>query len=143
MQTDVLDVLLYADGMDKNASSDAKMQGTMDQVSKSFDDLSISTKRHVLYNPPLISRTMNQSSPSWGMNGQNTERCKVLLNSPTWEALFLEQCKLTMKSLPDLAFFQRGQSIRLNCASFKTVCMLCIPPYPGTLCLESCLATRF
>ena len=49
MQTDVLDVFLYADGMDKNASSDAKMQGTLDQVSKSFDDLSISTERHVVY----------------------------------------------------------------------------------------------
>ena len=33
VQTDVLDELLYADDMDKNASSEAKMQRAMDQVS--------------------------------------------------------------------------------------------------------------
>ena len=32
-QTDVLDELLYADVMDKNASSEAKIQRAMDQVS--------------------------------------------------------------------------------------------------------------
>ena len=32
VQTDVLDELLYADDMDKNASSEAKMQRAMDQV---------------------------------------------------------------------------------------------------------------
>ena len=31
VQTDVLDELLYADDMDKNASSEAKMQRAMDQ----------------------------------------------------------------------------------------------------------------
>ena len=35
VQTDVLDELLYADDMDKNASSEAKMQRAMDQVSQS------------------------------------------------------------------------------------------------------------
>ena len=35
VQTDVLDELLYADDMDKNASSKAKMQRAMDQVSQS------------------------------------------------------------------------------------------------------------
>ena len=32
VQTDVLDELLYADDMDKNASSEAKMQRAMDQA---------------------------------------------------------------------------------------------------------------
>ena len=48
VQTDVLDELLYADDMDKNASSEAKkMQRAMDQVSQSCDnyDLTISTKK--------------------------------------------------------------------------------------------------
>ena len=35
VQTDVLDELLYADDMDKNASTEAKMQRAMDQVSQS------------------------------------------------------------------------------------------------------------
>ena len=34
VQTDVIDELLYADDMDKNASSEAKMQRVMDQVSQ-------------------------------------------------------------------------------------------------------------
>ena len=38
VQTDVLDELLYADDMDKNASSEAKMQRAMDQVSQSCDN---------------------------------------------------------------------------------------------------------
>ena len=33
VQTNVLDELLYADDMDKNASSESKMQRAMDQVS--------------------------------------------------------------------------------------------------------------
>ena len=43
--TDVLDELLYVDDMDKNASSEAKMQRAMDQASQSCDnyDLKIST----------------------------------------------------------------------------------------------------
>ena len=47
VQTDVLDELLYADDMDKNASTEAKMQRAMDQVSQSCDnyDLTISTKK--------------------------------------------------------------------------------------------------
>ena len=47
VQTGVLDELLYADDMDKNASSEAKMQRAMDQVSQSCDnyDLTISTKK--------------------------------------------------------------------------------------------------
>ena len=46
MQTVVLDEHLYAYDMDKNASSEAKMQGAMDQVSKSCDnyDLTISNR---------------------------------------------------------------------------------------------------
>ena len=47
VQTDVLDELLNADDMDKNASSKAKMQRAKDHVSQSYDnyDLTISTKR--------------------------------------------------------------------------------------------------
>ena len=36
LQTDVLDELFYADDMDKNASTEAKMQGARDQVSQSM-----------------------------------------------------------------------------------------------------------
>ena len=48
VQTYVLDELVYADAMDKNASSEAKMQRTMDQISQSCDnyDLTISTKKN-------------------------------------------------------------------------------------------------
>ena len=47
VQTDVLDELLYADDMDKNANTEAKMQRAIDQVSQSCDnyDLTISTKK--------------------------------------------------------------------------------------------------
>ena len=47
VQADVLDELLYANDMDKNVSSEAKLQRAMDQVSKSCDkyDLTISTKK--------------------------------------------------------------------------------------------------
>ena len=38
VQTDVLDELLYADDMDKNARSEAKKQRSMVQVSKSCDN---------------------------------------------------------------------------------------------------------
>ena len=43
----MLDELCYADDMGKNASSEAKMQRAMDQVSQSCDnyDLTISTKK--------------------------------------------------------------------------------------------------
>ena len=63
VQTDVLDELLYADDMDKNDSSEAKLQRAMDQVSQPCDnyDLTISTKRQRLYtNQHLENRTMNQ-----------------------------------------------------------------------------------
>ena len=52
VQTNALDELLFADNMDKDASSEAKMQRAMDQVSQSCDtsnyDLTISTKRQRL-----------------------------------------------------------------------------------------------
>ena len=63
VQTGVLDELLFADDMDKNARSEAKLQRAMDQVSQSCDnyDLKISTKRQRLYtNQHLENRTMNQ-----------------------------------------------------------------------------------
>ena len=49
--TNVLDGFLYADDLDKNASSEAKIQTAMDQISQSCDnyDLTISTKRRRLY----------------------------------------------------------------------------------------------
>ena len=67
MQTDVLDELLYADVIDKNASSKVKMQRAMDQFSQSCDnyDLTISTKRQRLYtNQDLDNCTIT-------VNGQN------------------------------------------------------------------------
>ena len=44
VQTDVLDEFLYADDMDKNASSEAKMKRAMDQVTQTCDiyDLTLS-----------------------------------------------------------------------------------------------------
>ena len=47
----MLDELLYADDMDKNASLEAKMQKAMDQVSQSCDncDFTISKKRQWLF----------------------------------------------------------------------------------------------
>ena len=59
-QTDVLDELLYADDMDKNASSEAKMQRVMDQVSQSCYkyDLTISTKRQRLHTPTSTWKTI-------------------------------------------------------------------------------------
>ena len=74
LQTDVLDELLYAGDMDKNASSETKMQRAMDQVSQSCDnyDLTISTKRHRLYiNQHLENRTTNHH-----VNGQKLKDCK-------------------------------------------------------------------
>ena len=46
VQTDVLDELLYADDMDKNASSEAKMQRAIDQVSQSCDNHNLSHNQH-------------------------------------------------------------------------------------------------
>ena len=66
VQADVLDELLFADDMDKNASTETIMQRAMDQVSHSCDnyDLTISTKRQRLYtNQHLATRTMNPPSP--------------------------------------------------------------------------------
>ena len=64
VQTDVLDELLYADDMDKNASTEAKMQRAMDQVSQSCDMISQSAqKRQRLYtNQRPESHIMNQPS---------------------------------------------------------------------------------
>ena len=61
----VLDELLYADDMDKNASSEAKIQRAMDHVSQSCNnyDLTISTpKTEAVHNQHLENRTMNQPS---------------------------------------------------------------------------------
>ena len=44
VQTDVLDELLYADDMDKNASSEANMQRAMDQVSQSCHNYDLTWK---------------------------------------------------------------------------------------------------
>ena len=67
VQIDVLDELLYADDMDKNASSEAKIQRAMDQVSQLCEnyDLAISPKKTdvVLYtHQHLEKRTMNHLS---------------------------------------------------------------------------------
>ena len=68
VQTDVLDELLYADDMDKNANSEAKMQRAMDQVPQSCDnyDLTISTKKTRGCTP---GKPYNE--PTITVNGQN------------------------------------------------------------------------
>ena len=75
VQTDVLDELLYADGMDKNASSEAKMQRAMDQVSQSCDnyDLTISTKKTEVVHQPAPGKPYNE--PTITVNG---EKLKVV-----------------------------------------------------------------
>ena len=47
VRTDMLDELLYADDIAKNASTERKMQGAMDRVSQACDncDLKISMKK--------------------------------------------------------------------------------------------------
>ena len=71
VQTDVLDEPLYADDMDKNVSSEAKMQKAMDQVSQSCDnyDLTISTKKTEVVYQPAPGKPYNE--PTNTVNGQN------------------------------------------------------------------------
>ena len=70
MQTDVLDEHLYADDMDKNANSEAKMQIAMDQVSQSCDnyDLTISTKKTEVVHQPAPGKPYNE--PTITVNGR-------------------------------------------------------------------------
>ena len=70
VQTDVLDELLYADDMDKNANTEAKMQRAMDQVSQSCDnyDLTISTKKTEVLHQPAPGKPYNE--PTITVNGQ-------------------------------------------------------------------------
>ena len=70
VQTDVLDELLYADGMDENASSEAKMQRATDQVSQSCDNygLTISTKKTEVVHQPAPGKSYNE--PTVTVNGQ-------------------------------------------------------------------------
>ena len=63
VQIDVLDELIYADDMDKNANTETKMQRVMYQTSQSCDnyDLTMSTKKKEVvhtwkpYNEPTIT----------------------------------------------------------------------------------------
>ena len=72
VQTDVLDELLYADDIDKNASSEAKMQRAMDQVSQSRDndDLTVSTKKtdSEVVHQPAPGKTYNEPPTVIGQN---------------------------------------------------------------------------
>ena len=69
VQTDVLDELLYADDVDKNASSEAKMQRAMDQVSQSeIIMVTISTKETEVVHQPAPGKPYNE--PTITVNGQ-------------------------------------------------------------------------
>ena len=70
VQTDGLDDLLYADDMDKNASSVAKMQKAMDQVSQSCDnyDFTVSRKKTEVVHQPAPGKPYNK--PNVSLNGQ-------------------------------------------------------------------------
>ena len=70
VQTDVLDELLYVDDMDKNASSEAKMQRAMDQVSQASGnyDLTISTKKTEVIHQTAPGKPYNE--PTITVNGQ-------------------------------------------------------------------------
>ena len=67
VQTDVLDELLYADDMDKNASSEAKIQTAMDQVSQSCDNYDLTRKTEVVHQP-APGKPYNE--PTITVNGQ-------------------------------------------------------------------------
>ena len=80
VQSDVLDELLYADDMDKNANTEAKMQRAMDQVSQSCDnyDLTISTKKTEVVHQPAPGKPYNE--PTITVNGQKlkvVDKCYV------------------------------------------------------------------
>ena len=70
VQTDMVYGLLNADDMDKIASSEAKMQRAMDQVSKSCNsyDLTISTKKTEAVHQPAPKKPYNE--PTITLNGQ-------------------------------------------------------------------------
>ena len=76
MKTDVLDELLYADDMDKNASSEAKMQRAMDQISQSCDnyDRTISTKKTDVVHQPAHGKPYDE--PTITVNGQKLKKCR-------------------------------------------------------------------
>ena len=74
VQTDVLDGLLYGDNIDRNTSSEAKMQITLDQVSQSCDnyDLTISTNEtEVIHQPALKNVQWTNHHCEW----TKTESC--------------------------------------------------------------------
>ena len=58
----MLDELLY--GMDKNASSEVKMQRAMDQVSQSCDnyDITINTKKTEVVHQPAPEKPYNETT---------------------------------------------------------------------------------
>ena len=66
VQTDVLDKLLYADDMDKNASSEAKMQRALDHV---LAMISQSEKSQRLYRAPT-STWKPYNEPTITVKGQ-------------------------------------------------------------------------
>ena len=104
MQTDALDELLYADDMDKNARSEAKMQKAMDQGSHSCDnyDLTISTKSTSRQRSGKTTEIVHQpapgkpnNEPTITVNGQKLKFVDKFTYLP-------EQCTLMMRSLPEL-----------------------------------------
>ena len=75
VQTDVIDELLYAVYMNKNASSEAKMQRAMEQVSQSYDnyDLTISTKNTEVVHQPAPGKLYNETTTT-----VNRQKLKVV-----------------------------------------------------------------
>ena len=99
VQTDVVDKLLYADDLAKNAKSEEKMQGAVDRMSKACDNfqLTISTKKTEEVHQPAPGKPY--SEPTITVMDKNF---KLLINSPILEALSPEQCTLMMRSQPEL-----------------------------------------
>ena len=73
--------------MDKNASSEAKMQRAMDQVSQSCDnyDFTISTKKTEVLHQPAPGKTYNE--PTIIVNGQ---KLKVVYKITYREAVHID-----------------------------------------------------
>ena len=73
VQTDVLDELLYAEDMAKNAKSETKMQGGMDLMPQACAnyDLTISTKKTKVVHQPAPGKPY--SEPAINVNGQKLQ----------------------------------------------------------------------
>ena len=105
----VLDELLYADDMDKNASSEAKMQRAMDQVLQSCDnyDLTISTNTTEVVQQPAPGKPY--SEPTITVKGQKLKVVDIFtyLGSPLSRAVHIDDEVTARIAKASVAFGRR------------------------------------